>query len=404
MYNRVRGSLTEPVTETSYTSAAWWDSSPQSKVRYKRHYKQIADQYEKYGDGVWHYKPVCMERVDEEEVVGPYGPFVNLGCCDSDVTHNVGGDSCPPQSYVGEYQLSIPAKAYARLGGRVEARLPSLRPDFDLFVFLVELKDLKELIHLFQLKGNTILEKAADKNLSLHFGLFPLIEDAKEILKSAKRLMSKLDRLRQGEGKVHDLKTSFHQAEPDLLDDQVWSTWRPYGCVGTCPNGYPASSCVVYETLSYKCSATVKYRYKLPPIDDLFDELASLLTAWGIMPNLESYWELVPFSFVVDWFLNTDRIFSQFSPLDKNEIKTEIIDCCVASYSVQERRVAFNRMCAGLNGESPKGYALKRAIKYERVVGGKAWEMLSGPWFKIPGFMQLHLGASLLIQMWRKKA
>jgi hypothetical protein len=287
-----------------------------------------------------------------------------------------------------------------RLGGKVEARLPSLRPNIDLFVFLAEAREIMELVNVLKFQAGTLLEKAAGKNLEMHFAVLPMIGEMKSIIRMIASLKTKYNGLVKGAGKVHDLKASVINPLEKTVTEFYSDNYYPPGCTQDCPTGFSPSTYVLTSKYEEYYSATVKYRYAMPEHSTEFGrKLGAILTTIGLDVSIESYWELIPFSFVVDWIFNTDRLFKALHLDDAGlDVSTEIIDCCVVRRGLLRRNLEYNMPCFSMYTGNDIGLT-DTSIVLDRWVGDEAYEMLNGPWFKLPGFMQLHLGASLLVQL-----
>lgn len=304
-----------------------------------------------------------------------------------------------PDANVGEVEVALDAVALGRLGGKIESRLPSLRPDFDLLVFLWEIGEVAELVNLFKTQVGTLMDKITGKDLEMHFAVLPLLGEAQSIIDIVESIFHRYNQVLAGAGKVHDLKASVTVPETkSLIPQEPWSSLTE--CTHAYPYGMPCSTLCTTQRIRDYYSAVVKYRYAMPEhATDFGAKLAKILTAIGFAPNFESYWQVIPFSFVVDWVFNTDRLFKQLH-LDANnlDVSTEIIDCCVTRRVVVTENREYNRPCFSCVADGTTG-AEKVCTTLDRGVGEEAYEMLNGPWFKMPGFMQLHLGASLLWQL-----
>jgi hypothetical protein len=98
---------------------------------------------------------------------------------------------------------------------------------------------------------------------------------------------------------------------------------------------------------------------------------------------------MIPFSFVVDWVLNTDKWFEalHLDELGSWDVRVDIIDTCV-TYKVK-RDTSFRN-----NRLGPRNWDRNERLFY-RWVGEDAWNALDWD-LKIPSFMQFLLGASLV--------
>lgn len=56
-----------------------------------------------------------------------------------------------------------------------------------------------------------------------------------------------------------------------------------------------------------------KYNYKVyyQPIDDAFLSLIRKMMNWDVGPTLQNIWDIIPFSFVIDWFVDFERTLNR---------------------------------------------------------------------------------------------
>lgn len=408
---RKRGSLTVPLTSTSFSATAktWWKNGPvetSTVVGTNSTYKMISDVYKKYGAGRWKYGDVDICTKTVTCVPHAYGPFTNPGChkIPSGDAHFEGSVVLKPVE--DETFPTVGQSDWARLGGRLNDLLPTIRPKTDLFVFIAELRDLNVMIEFFRKRADTMIEQAAATDLTYHFALAPFASEALAIVQNAKNIRNRLKALRAGAGKVHDAKCGLTVTldKTRSISSSGYS-WRPTGCTGICPNGIAAGAMVIETSKSAKLSCAVKYRYEMPrQLSTWEGHLHDILLASGVIPTVESMWELVPFSFVLDWVFNTSRLFKtlHLDALDSDDIKTEIIDLCI-SEKLETKTVATpNRMCTGFNGLSGDGAVFSK-MSYKRMSGERALGSLSGPWLKWPSFTAVHLGASLTYMLGKSR-
>lgn len=130
---------------------------------------------------------------------------------------------------------------------------------------------------------------------------------------------------------------------------------------------------VLEASKGIRYSATVRYRYPIPEgLRSNVGKLKALLDTLGVSLNPAIIWNAIPFSFVVDWIINFNRLFSAMR-VDNVDFKTEILDFC---HSVKYERTI--RMDMGGNtynyqqgylllGNSTTDYCRKSV--YERRVG-----------------------------------
>jgi len=163
----------------------------------------------------------------------------------------------------------------------------------DLAVFLIELKDLKSLWDTVKLG----ISRPDKSWLGYQLGAVPLVADLIRLYNGLRNFEAKWDSLRSRTNKP--IKLQFRQVYPTKTISEV-----------------------VYQSSLAKVTCNVRRRsvgvttlrviYDLPPLSFMqgFLEASSLL---GFNPSLATAWELVPFSFVVDWFIPLGDIFDDLS-------------------------------------------------------------------------------------------
>lgn len=402
--NRTRGSLVTPTSESNqnYTTKSYnYDWSPYAEqsgnVSTKTKYSQISDVYEPYGIGVWHYKPCIHINMANNEFVPPtngdrkcvhrfYTGSYPRGTMDSNAL-SIGNPSGDPWEYASGL---VDTDMANQLQNKLNSKLPSLKDRMpDMLVFLLELKDIKNTFRF--LKEKAISKKIAGAHLSYSFGVAPFVRDVQRFCRRVADFRNRISRVIEGAGKVHDLSTSVFWDLHENEDGYTDKTDCPY-------KGAYYAECVASLATKYtrhtkaRLGVTVKYRYGLPPaINNLFGGLGNMLVSMGINPSLDSAWELVPFSFVVDWVFNTDKLFRKLGVDQLGfDAQVEILDMCVVLEHMYTRSFGLQMSCFGISQVVKRD----RINTFARWVGPDALESFL-PWLQLPSFMQLLLGASL---------
>jgi hypothetical protein len=309
-------------------------------------------------------------------------------------------------------------EAKSRLLGKLEGKLPTIRPDYDLFVFLAELKDVKSvwdatLVRLGKLlklshrvvRASTLVDvllkgvrnsdkplkymanRGGSEYLMYHFALKPLVTDLVKIIATLFDWRDRVKAVEEGLGKVHDLTTSIPEYYFDISETSDNLKWPGHCAVGAC---FEPS---IEGKVKHKLSATIKYRYVMPKtLWGPLDSIEQFLTAIGVAPTVESFWNLVPFSFVLYLFLNTDNLLKGggLVSLDANDVQVEILDFCLVLKEFESTRL-ISPWCHSDNGIADQ-LDIKRFVRW---TGEDALEQLSW-WVKPPSFMAVSLGAALV--------
>jgi len=166
------------------------------------------------------------------------------------------------------------------------------------------IKDFKDLPKLIQLGGNTILKKGAGAYLNYQFGWKPLISDIKKLMNFTGRVNKKINELHAlyENGGLHRRRT---------LDNDSVSAQSSYTATG-----------VSVTTINLKLS-TVTRRQRwattrfvpttLPPKDESDYRRRAVQIVLGMDLSPSTAWQLMPWSWLIDWFSNVGDYLVQFN-------------------------------------------------------------------------------------------
>lgn len=289
----------------------------------------------------------------------------------------------------------------------INTMLPSFNGETSLANFIFELKDFKDVfkylstgfrkklsrLQNFRVKdnlgnekmvniyrGDKPLEWMSKRYLEYSFGWLPLYKDVVALYKS-----------------ISGFEATFREMVRRELQPQqrYWGTTIPGTASGPSvpfartnagPQGgwySPANNLVrVYvdqeASSGIRYYATMRYRYKLPA--ELFavgGKLKAYKDLLGINGNPAHLWNAIPFSFIIDWFINVNKYLERLK-VDNIQIQTEILDFChsarfekVVSYSIGSETIIRD----GSNGAvlrtplATKKYDICKKISYKRLTG-----------------------------------
>jgi hypothetical protein len=161
--------------------------------------------------------------------------------------------------------------------------------------FLWELRELSSLIPRVLAFYNRFVEALAGGYLQWEFGWKPFLQDLAKLGAITDLVAARLEWLKRTYGKVTRLG---YQAEdvflPSILDPHRFPTisWRG----------------LQTETVAVNVSSTLRVGallyHELPHLDDYIGTLRGFIGALGLNNPLLVVWQALPYSFVVDWFLN----------------------------------------------------------------------------------------------------
>jgi len=166
--------------------------------------------------------------------------------------------------------------------GEFNETVSSLR---SMFIRAVRIFRAVRKLDLKYLKKEIKLKELRDRYMEYRYAIRPVIHDVKNIL-SALQAQSGLCN-----------RTSFRATESDSAKTVTAGPTYTYS------NG---RSMFTETEASYDVSASAGV---LTQLNDL-----SNATIWGLDHPIEAIWELVPFSFIVDWFFNVGQTIESFTP------------------------------------------------------------------------------------------
>lgn len=140
------------------------------------------------------------------------------------------------------------------------------------------LRDIRHPTHMIpKLKNLKKLKSYANAYLTTHYGLMPTISDLKEIVEALDRRVPYLDR------------NGFSTYSAGHSDTRV---------VGDAGN-------YVTWTLCKRLKLAVGVE------DNAFEDLVGRFEDWGMWPTFENIWDLVPYSFMIDWFADVGEFLER---------------------------------------------------------------------------------------------
>jgi hypothetical protein len=193
--------------------------------------------------------------------------------------------------------------ARLRANGRLQWARNSVASDSQYADFGQTIAELRDVSRLLAVKIQNLLNVIGSTYLAVAFGWKPLISDVQKLAQMAKVIDKKIAFLRKNAGKSLKRKRTLYNYTDDL------------GVVGYYPVGYTVpfntiefgrnTNNKIYGTGSYKATYHSVTRYELPETADLpgWDEEAYKYLI-GLKPDATLIWELAPFSWLVDWFVN----------------------------------------------------------------------------------------------------
>lgn len=182
----------------------------------------------------------------------------------------------------------------------IEAMTPSMETGFSLGNFIYELREVKDLVLGWGHRRESIVDMASDVSLNWNFGLKPFLGDLWTLARALYFLRDSLAELKAGAGK---LQVRRYSEETGLIElERVFNT-------GT--TNHPIQHEEKWWVSNVCRTAVMTYTYQMPDIDEALLNVYSFLDAVGLQLNPAIIWEAMPYSFVLDWFLNVGDFLSQ---------------------------------------------------------------------------------------------
>jgi hypothetical protein len=348
----------------------------------------------------------------------------------------------PLNAYLGEVREGLENKDLSfshddlwRLSQAWEKMKPKLEPQMDLLVFLAEFSEVPALLLSLKEKflkvftslgedsiryidGLKILKRSEGKRgvlkvvanetadsisnewLEYNFALAPLVDDLIGLINGLLSFRKALEELEDGACKPQKAHASYTSTEEgyEVLQAETCGYCASVG--GTCPYGAPVDD---YESftgtrcrilhpggVTTRIGVTAYYQYTLPPeFQGLYRSISGLAGALGINPGVGTIWELIPFSFVLDWVWPIGNTLNKLK-VDAVPVKTRLMDICFTKRVTTPILIQGRHLCP-LSQEQT--YATGQLDQYKRIVGSEF--LTSIPAFRWPNWVQLSLGAAI---------
>lgn len=140
-----------------------------------------------------------------------------------------------------------------------------------------------------QLKGELTAKQLSDRWMEARYAIRPMIYDAKGILSALKK-------------RAYTPRFTFRDRELSSDATTQSGTVTPTTILGSGSNDFVAYTKQVQRTVIVKSGV-------LAAVDEV-----TQASIWGLDQPFEALWELVPFSFVVDWFFNVGKTIAAWTP------------------------------------------------------------------------------------------
>lgn len=231
-----------------------------------------------------------------------------------------------PADLVGAFNAhTFPSDDLTLLGPRAIARFSPVKPGVNLAVALGELyrDGLPKFASIGDLQRTLDdyrrIQKSAKNYLSYEFGVKPLINDILNLYKTFNTIDSRLRQLVRDNGKPIRRRGVLDYSSSSTLTqlsggNMTMGNYLPNSFASDQWVPYPLGSDVVLHTSLYSETWYVgRMRYYLPfsPSNHWDPRLVAVAT--GLDPNLDTLYNLVPWTWLVDWFTNLGEVATNLS-------------------------------------------------------------------------------------------
>lgn len=280
----------------------------------------------------WDYTraDVC---IDETHPGPPYKSGGPLNVCHIDLApHNLGQYTCFRPglnwSYVFDWRppaVAVNAAPFTK-EGFVDYNNPSSwgptgwkrfkpgKPAANLGQFIAELRDFPR---LFKLRLNSFRDLGGGY-LNLEFGWKPFLKDLIDFMDMTNRLKKRLDFLRRNNGKWRKRGGTLLEETETSTADAAWplASMPPAPCFA---GGAAFYTSKLTTTVHRKYWFEARMRFFIPDIDTPEWLARETYRSWGLNITPSLVYELIPWTWLVDYFSNVGDVISNMSDINTDE-------------------------------------------------------------------------------------
>jgi hypothetical protein len=198
----------------------------------------------------------------------------------------------------------------------VTIRSDPFETDFSIWYLLVDLWDIKKTLQKIatnmakiprhSLSRSDLARDFHNKHLGIRFGIIPLVSDIQDFVSTVSKWKSKYNdmdalsiRRYQSHDNIIDLETKVSGFDMDDWSETV------YGTLPIFPLGGPVQV-LVERTVKASWHNEALYGFQCPEFQGWMNRLAQICDSFGVL-DPAAIWDVVPFSFIVDWFYSVSN-------------------------------------------------------------------------------------------------
>jgi hypothetical protein len=248
----------------------------------------------------------------------------------------------------------------------LRALLPQVGDGASLINFVLELKDLRRMFHIWNKKYSKS-KNLSGGYLNANFGWIPFISDLKAIYSGLKNLRKKLRWLRENRGKVLTRHLKWVIAKGEAKVGR-----KDYSLYGIDDYFLTTGDRLLRDELvtwDHSYHASMVYKYTIDNLSYLEMKVLGFLEALGVQLDPSIIWNAIPFSFVIDWVIDVGSFLRSFS-VSNIGLKTEVLDFCYSVKSFQRSDLILTRCDKYYNPATFEPILCSQSIRsrYERKV------------------------------------
>ena len=202
------------------------------------------------------------------------------------------------------------------------ARTLPTAPEMSISTSIAELTEGLPSIIGSQLKRGPSAHAVGGEYLNYQFGIAPMISDVQDILRLSKSYQKIIEQFRRDNGRL--VRRGCVLA--DTSSTSVSTATNIYGYMGG--GKYPLQTMGYTSKLTTEVKDSTKvwfsgaYKLAYPlALDGALKDITEFNRVYGVIPTAETAWNLVPFSWLADWFTNVGDVVKNASTLGTNNLQ-----------------------------------------------------------------------------------
>jgi len=159
------------------------------------------------------------------------------------------------------------------------------------------------------------LVNLGSRYLDYEFGWKPFVSDIRSLYEITKTLDERLAKLRRDNGKPVRRRGTLYSKEVILRDFEQGGVSPPMLFPGLTGEHYGSltGAYKIYETMKTTVTFSARFRYSIPDIGSLEWEQRAIKALYGANLTPSLLWEIMPWSWLIDWFSNVGSVLSNLS-------------------------------------------------------------------------------------------